>query len=199
MRSCTPTPEQEEGPYYRDLQLERSDIREGRPGALLQLEVSLVDGDCAGVPAAKVELWQCDALGRYSWYAAAGDDDWNGPAGLEPGTFLRGSQVTSQDGCCRFMTIYPGWYAGRTVHVHYKIHHPNRTLTGQLYFPDELTDEVHDSEPYRNRPRRDTRNSDDVIYREGGSVMLLVPEFGEAGYAVRATLVIESSASPSTA
>ena len=196
IRSCTATPEQEEGPYYRDLELERSDIREGRPGTLLQLEVSLVDGECAPVAAATVDVWQCDALGVYSWYAAAGDDDWSGPAGLEPGTFLRGSQVTSQDGCCRFTTIYPGWYTGRAVHVHYKIHHPSGTLTGQLYFPDEFTDEIHQGEPYRRRPRRDTTNADDVIYREGGSDTLLVPEPADPGYAASATLVVASNAPP---
>lgn len=186
---CAPTPEQEEGPYYRDLRLFRSDIREERPGTPLGLEIRVVDSDCLPVPGVAVDIWQCDALGTYSWYAAAGDDD--GPALLAHGTFLRGCQRLAQDGACRFRTIYPGWYSGRAVHIHFKLLHADGTRTGQLYFPEELTDGVHQGDPYRSRPRRDTMNADDVIYRDGGAATLLQPRPEGDGFAVDVTLVIE--------
>lgn len=188
--TCAPTPGQEEGPYYRDLRLERSDIREGRGGTPLLLEICVVDSDCLPVPEVGVDVWQCDALGRYSWYAAAGDDGRDGPAALEPGTFLRGSQTTSANGRCQFRTIYPGWYAGRTVHIHFKLHHAAGTLTGQLYFPDDLTDEIHERDPYNRRSRRDTTNADDVIYREGGSATLMQPAPSGDGHVAGVTLAI---------
>ena len=188
---CAPTPEQEEGPYYRDLLLDRADIREGRLGTPLRLDIGVVDSDCNPLAGAVVEVWQCDALGTYSWYAAAGDDDHDSRALLEPGTFLRGSQRLDEGGSCRFQTIYPGWYTGRAIHVHFKLRHPDGTLTGQLYFPDELTDAIHEREPYRSRPRRDTTNEEDVIYREGGAATLLHPQAEAGRYSANVRLAIE--------
>jgi protocatechuate 3,4-dioxygenase beta subunit len=189
--ACPPTPEQEQGPYYRDLRLDRRDIRERHPGMPLQLAIQVVDSDCSPLTGVVVEIWQCDALGVYSWYAAAGDDDEDGPAPLEAGTFLRGSQRLDENGRCRFETIYPGWYSGRTTHIHFKVHHGNDTLTGQLYFPDDLTDTVHQGPPYRDRPRRDTTNANDVIYADDGAATLLQPYAEGDGYVANVTLAVD--------
>src|ERR1044072_4426332 len=100
--TCVPTPEQEEGPYYGDLALERADVVEDRIGDPLELVVRVLDASCAPVAGATVDIWHCDALGMYSWYAAAGEEDDPGPASLVPGSFLRGVQRSGTDGTCLF-------------------------------------------------------------------------------------------------
>jgi protocatechuate 3,4-dioxygenase beta subunit len=188
---CAPTPDQEEGPYYRELVLLRDDVTEGRPGSPLELAVAVCDESCMPVSDALVDIWHCDALGVYSWYAAVEECDAVGPALLAPGTFLRGSQRTGPDGRCRFRTIYPGWYPGRAVHIHAKAHHAESVLTVQLYFPEDLTDAVHALPPYASRPRRDTTIDSDVIFPEGGSSTLLSPVSHGGGHRAEAILVVD--------
>lgn len=102
--------------------------------------------------------------------------------------FLRGGQITDDQGRVTFETIYPGWYMGRTVHIHFKVRtepdsDSGHELTSQFYFDDALTDRVHATEPYSQNPGRDTRNSNDGIYANGGSQLTLpVIEAGD-GYA----------------
>ena len=74
--ACVLTPELEEGPYYFDPKLQRSDIREGHGGAPLRLILQIVDaGDCAPLAGARVDVWHCDAHGFYSGYEGQGDDE----------------------------------------------------------------------------------------------------------------------------
>ena len=170
--------------------MERDDVTEGRPGSPLELAIQVLDASCTPVTGALVDIWHCDALGIYSWYAAAEERDGVGPALLEQGTFLRGSQRSGPDGRCRFRTIYPGWYPGRAVHIHGKVHHERGMLTVQLYFPEDITDAVHARSPYASRQRRDTTNDVDVIYREGGSSTLLSLSPDNGGFRAEATLVL---------
>ncbi len=116
---------------------------------------------CEPLPDAVVDLWHTDAAGAYSGYPEQpGDRDTSGE------TFLRGLQMTDSDGVARFDTIYPGWYPGRTVHMHFKVHYNGTTfVTSQFYFDDEVTDEVYQGAPYSDRPNRSTRNDDDDILR----------------------------------
>jgi protocatechuate 3,4-dioxygenase beta subunit len=102
--------------------------------------------------------------------------------------FLRGYQVSAASGVVRFATIYPGWYQGRAVHLHFKIR-TNPTgrrgleVTSQMFFDDALTDIVHDQAPYSQKGRRDTLNSNDGIYRSGGPVLLAPLAAAGGGYA----------------
>ncbi len=179
--SCVVKPEQTEGPYFVDAGLNRSDIREEREGVPLDLtfNVSRIDASAACTPlaGALVDIWQCDALGQYS-----------GVENNAGETFLRGHQVADESGSARFTTIYPGWYQGRAVHIHFKIRDSPESeqgyeFTSQLYFDDALTDEVHSQEPYAQKGERDRRNSDDGIYGGGGDELTLpLSEAGE-GYA----------------
>lgn len=156
---CRLVPEQTQGPFYADLDLMRRDITEGRPGHPLRLGIRVVDRDCQPVPGAVVEVWHCDVDGDYSAFldGSPGDEG--------PGTrFLRGGQTAGDDGIVEFRTVYPGWYTGRAVHIHTKVHVGGGTeLTTQLYFPEDLTDRVHAQAPYAARGERDTRNEDDFI------------------------------------
>lgn len=86
-------------------------------------------------------------------------------------TFLRGAQVTGQDGIAQFTTIYPGWYRGRTVHIHLKVHvNKTNVLTTQLYFNEDTNAEVYKTKPYSSHTGRDTFNDGDSIFDESGTL-----------------------------
>ena len=163
--TCVLTPEQVQGPYFVDTGLERSHITEGRPGAELRVRLTLVDvGTCAPIAGAAIELWHTDATGAYSGFDIA-DGNLADNAGL---TFLRGYQRTNAQGDVEFTTIYPGWYPGRTTHVHVAVLlNGDRLSTTQVYFDDALTDRVYAEAPYSARGPRDTTNADDWIFRQG--------------------------------
>jgi protocatechuate 3,4-dioxygenase beta subunit len=134
---------------------------------------------CAPLAGAQVDIWHCDATGRYS-------DVGKGRAPSE--AFLRGYQRTDSAGIAQFTTIYPGSYGGRAVHVHFKIRTaapsaPAYEFTSQLYFDDALTDRVYASAPYPQGRRRVTRNDDDFLFRDGGSKLLLELAPEATGYA----------------
>jgi protocatechuate 3,4-dioxygenase beta subunit len=174
--SCALTPEQTEGPYYLDIDKVRSDIREDRKGARLRLALRVRDaGSCTPVANAAVDIWHCDAEGVYSGYEAASTGGGGGPrpGGGGGGTatdntrYLRGTQITSAEGIVEFITVYPGWYRGRTVHIHAKVHISNReAVTTQFYFDDDFTAAVYKAQPYAADTGRDTFNRNDGIYRK---------------------------------
>jgi protocatechuate 3,4-dioxygenase beta subunit len=163
--TCVLTPEQTEGPYYIAGEKVRRNITEGRPGTPLTLRLTVVDArTCKPIKGAAVDIWHCDAAGSYSGFGA----------GRASRTFMRGIQRTNASGVAIFKTVYPGWYPGRTVHIHVKVHvRGNVVHTGQLYFSDRVTDAVYRLVPYSRRPNRETRNADDSLFRNGGRRSLL--------------------------
>ena len=182
---CVLTPEQTEGPYYISNEHVRRNITEGRPGAALTLRATVVDAStCKPVAGAWVDIWHCDASGVYSGFGQGSGNR----------TFLRGIQRTDVAGLAVFQTVYPGWYPGRTVHIHVKVHlGGNGVHTGQLYFPDTLTDSVYRKAPYRSRPGRDTRNANDFVYRDGGKSSTLGVSKNGAGYVAAITMGVQRS------
>ena len=172
--TCVLAPEQTEGPYYIARERVRRNITEGKPGLPLSLRTTVVDAHtCRPLRGATVDVWHADAAGAYSGFGAGAGD----------GSFCRGIQPTDAHGLARFETMYPGWYPGRAVHIHVKVHvHGNVVHTGQLYFPDTLTDAVYGRAPYAARPARDTRNPSDAIFRNGGSRSLLHVARSGKGY-----------------
>ncbi|TPE61837.1 intradiol ring-cleavage dioxygenase [Sandaracinobacter neustonicus] len=164
---CSVMPATTEGPYYLDPKLVRRDISEGRPGIPLRLQLQVVTADCRPLSGARVDIWHCDAQGDYSGFAGQGSDAVSDTAGQ---TFLRGTQPTDANGIASFETIYPGWYRGRTTHIHYKIFLNDRTvLTSQIFFPDALSEHIFEKAPaYRRSGQRDTLNSIDGIAAEAG-------------------------------
>ena len=159
--TCVLAPEQTEGPYYVADAALRRDVREGRPGVLLTLRLTVVNAStCKPIKGAAVEIWHCDAGGVYSATSVQDTEDER---------FLRGVQRTDAKGLAIFKTVYPGWYQGRTVHIHTMVHVGGNVVhTGQLYFSDAVTDAVYRRSPYSARPSRTTRNAADSIYRNGG-------------------------------
>ena len=189
--ACVVTPAQTEGPYFVDERLHRSDIRsdpsdgslkEGLPLALEIRVFAVGPVGCVPLPDAIVDIWQCDAHGLYS--------DVTDPAFQTRGKkFLRGYQVSDGRGVVRFLTIYPGSYPGRTVHIHFKIRTPGKyrgahEFTSQFYFNDTITDRVHTQAPYArdksHLPR--TRNEQDSIFRAGGEQLVLTLAETKQGY-----------------
>ena len=202
LASCTVSrlwAEQDEGPYHRDAQPIRRDVVEDRDGVALQLGIRLArDGD-APQRGATVEIWQCDALGRYSGFPPPGSSvvvsAQTAPRGeyLADQTFLRGRQRTDTAGMVEFGTIYPGWYPGRTVHIHLMVQIGDAVFTSQLYFPDDVTDEVHARAPYAERPRRDTTNATDGIFPTGGDPAVLDIGVDGDGYRAAICLVVPTA------
>lgn len=168
--SCVGTPSTTEGPYFVDEMLKRVDIRPDptdntvKPGVPLYLAIHVfqVNGtSCAPLKDAQVDIWHCDAVGAYSDVSGAGQASTVGKK------FLRGYQITDNAGLVNFLTVYPGWYQGRTVHIHIKIRVPNGTttyeLTSQLFFDDKLSDEIYKVAPYNQHTGRSTNNTNDSI------------------------------------
>lgn len=196
--ACVVRPQQTEGPYFVDEMLNRADLRPDpsdgsvRPGTALALTmvVSRLAGNaCEPLPDIQVDLWQCDHLGIYSDVRDPGFD-------AEGRKFLRGYQMTDRQGQVRFTTIYPGWYRGRTVHIHFKLRSRSAAgrgfeFTSQLYFDDALTDAVFAAEPYASRGPRSTRNPGDRIFQTSGAQLMLAPTPSAGGYAATFRIALQ--------
>ena len=170
---CVLSPEVTEGPYWIDNKLTRRDLTEDRPGLPLELVLTVHNAKtCTPIKGADVELWHCDAGGAYSGYSSGGP---GGPGGQHatPSNskrYLRGHQKAGADGRVRFETIYPGWYRGRTPHIHLKVHVGGSVVhTGQLFFDEQTTAAVYRHSPYKSHGQPDTSHAEDMIYAQAGS------------------------------
>lgn len=165
---CMLQTEVTEGPYYIDPDLIRADITEGLPGIALDMVMQVVSADCTPIENARVDLWHCDAKGNYSGFAAQGSDTVIDTSSQK---FLRGTLFTDASGLVTFNSIYPGWYRGRTTHLHYKVFLDETTvLTSQIFLPDALSQYIYDNEPtYGGREgTRETFNRNDSIATQAG-------------------------------
>lgn len=183
---CVLTPELTEGPYYLSGDLIRQDITEGRAGIPLKLQINVLNPNtCSAVENVAVDIWHCDALGYYSGVAAnapgAGDPVPDDLDTIPQDNFLRGIQITDSEGNVEFDTIYPGWYAGRAIHIHMKVHvggtidegsaeegdetyvEDHTAHTGQLFFGEDMNDLVFANPPYNTRVTTRLANANDSI------------------------------------
>jgi protocatechuate 3,4-dioxygenase beta subunit len=166
--ACTLLPEQDLGPYYLVDELVRSDIREGKNGVPLDLRLLVLNAQsCRPLAGAAVDLWHCDAAGAYSGFGAADG---------QSHTFLRGIQITDQDGLAQFRTIYPGCYPGRTNHIHFTVRTAGARTgdtyrgghvahTGQVFFPEAITVDLMQHGAYAAQQDARTRQADDGIFQ----------------------------------
>jgi protocatechuate 3,4-dioxygenase beta subunit len=211
--ACVLAPELTEGPYYLDYELFRRDITEHKDGVPLLLRATVVNAaTCAPIPHAALDIWHCDALGEYSGYTALGIGGANGggpgggspppdsppPSGPPPGgggggghveptdelTFLRGVQIGDRHGVVEFRTLYPGWYVGRAIHIHAKVHLGGKVSggkytgghiahTGQFFFDEKVSEQVARLQPYAINTTHRTTLDEDGIYQNGGSAGLV--------------------------
>ena len=186
--ACVLTPDKTEGPYFVDERLNRSDIRVDtsngsvQAGVPLRLMINVLDVDnaCAPVAGAAVDIWHANAEGLYSDVSA------NRTVGR---TYLRGYQVTDANGAVQFTTVYPGWYSGRAIHIHFKIRKFDGSsttyeFTSQIFFDEAVNQAVLAHGPYSARGQADTPNSADNIYgTDGGDLTAAVVADGSGGYA----------------
>jgi hypothetical protein len=170
---CVVRPSQTIGPFPNKAELNRSDVRAGQLGAELRLELQVLSvSTCLPLVGAIVDIWQCNAAGDYSEYSAFGTADEN---------WLRGFQTTGDDGAVQFVTIYPGWYPGRSVHIHFRVRFGDQTFVSQLYFDDAVSDMVLAQAPYTDHAGVRTLNTGDGIFSSGGrELTLLVEQHGSA-------------------
>jgi len=163
-------PEQALGPYYLADELIRTDIREGKAGIPLALRLLVLDaGTCRPLADAAVDLWHCDAAGAYSGFGADGDSH----------TFLRGIQLTDQQGVAQFQTIFPGCYPGRTNHIHFQVRMAGArdgdtyrgghvAHTGQVFFPEDIIAGLMQQGAYATQSIARMRQAEDGIFQHQG-------------------------------
>ena len=180
------TPQQTEGPYFVDNMPNRSDItsdtsddsvQEGIPLKLV-INVYDVDGDsgsCIPLKGALVDIWHANPQGIYSGIQQQGTSGQN---------FLRGNQVTDDNGTVRFTTVYPGWYEGRAIHIHVKVRTfegSNETFewTSQFYLNNSITEQVHTQTPYSDHGQPDMTNEEDGIYTGASTDGLIQANAGQ--------------------
>lgn len=185
---CPLNPEQEEGPFYVDEGLLRSDVLDGQTGVPLLLSIKVLRAvKCEPVANAAVEIWSANSLGKYS------DKAQEGTVGQR---YLRGVQISDAAGIVKFKTIYPAWYAGRTCHIHLKVRTggtasgssyssagSTEAHVGQIFFPPDI------NESLRSVYTRDTNsflnNAADRVYnsQHGARALLTLDGSVQAGFA----------------
>lgn len=193
--SCEEADDTTAGPYpdtvgmVNDEAYYRSDVTEGLyPSAVpLALTLQLVDKDsCVPLSGYTLEIWHCDPSGNYSEYSGQpGGYDGTGE------TYLRGLQITDDDGKVTFSSIYPGWYIPRTTHIHIKVYKDGSVIkTTQIGFPDTLNEEVNNSSGYGG-PSSFNNTNDQVFVDEGdGADDNLCAVSGGVDSGVTATYVV---------
>lgn len=199
----TLTSELVEGPYYIDADKIRQNVTEDQEGIPLDLRLKVIDAEsCRPLPNAAVDIWHCNASGVYSGYEEMGSGGGgptgpppsgtptNTPTGPPPGggghqeptddkRYLRGTWRTDRHGQVAFRTVFPGWYQGRCVHIHVKVHvdgtwtdagyEGGRTChTGQLFFDEKSVLLTYDEEPYASNTTTRTTLDEDTIYPDNG-------------------------------
>jgi len=230
--ACTLTTEQEEGPYYVDFDQMRSDITEGKTGVPLRLRVALLDAKrCTPLANVSLDIWHCDAEGIYSGFTAmrggGGPGGRRRPGGFPPPggpppdgfgpppggrkhgamdttRFLRGLQLTDGSGMAEFTTIYPGWYEGRAIHIHLKVHAGGKVVhTGQLFFPEEVSARISQLQPYvkHQETHLTTLGEDHVFEEEHGAAGMVTLKRVDAkadggGFRATVTLGVDPEATP---
>ena len=198
--SCVLIPAKTEGPYFVDEKLNRSDIRtdpsDGTTAAGVPLNLTMVvvgaDSSCAPVQGAVVDIWHANAAGTYSDIAS------EGTSGKK---FLRGLQATDSGGQANFTTVFPGWYSGRAVHIHFKVRVVSGSTTtyefnSQLFFDPATTNQIYATSAYSSRGTPNVANSADNIYGSDGS-KLLVALTANAGGGYDGTFVVGLAGLPS--
>ena len=152
--SCSKTQSLTEGPYYSTDTPERSNIIDNQIGTTTKLTLTLVDTKCLPLSGVRVDIWHANAAGEYS--AIRGNSD----------NFLRGTQITNSSGQVTFTTIYPGWYPGRPMHIHFKVlKNGKELLTSQFFASDAINTKIYATGEYAARGNQNTKLNSDRIYQ----------------------------------
>lgn len=172
---CVLAPEGEVGPFWVKGEYIRKNVSDGEPGVPIIIDGQFIDiNTCEPIPDLYWDVWNCNSTGVYSGIQNSANGNGNDASNLNK-TFLRGIQKTDSDGVAGFETVFPGHYSGRTTHIHVIAHLgasvlPNNTLAGgyiphigQLFFDQDLIDEVEATYPYNTNTVAITENADDRV------------------------------------
>jgi uncharacterized protein (TIGR03437 family) len=209
--TCVPAmPTVTEGPYWVDEKLFRSDIRTdpttgfARAGVPLTLNIiiqNLTSTTCTPLAGAYVDIWHCDAKGIYSDESTYNPGGGTGTVTTSGQKFLRGYQITDSTGKVTFTTIYPGWYTGRTIHIHFRVRTYNgSTVLGnfvsQIFFDDNVNNVVLATSAYSRSSNRDTTNARDMVYQVANKERMLANVSGDntTGYTADITAGVSIAA-----
>ncbi|MBD2816405.1 intradiol ring-cleavage dioxygenase [Xenorhabdus sp. Flor] len=194
---CEMTPEEMSGPYFINNKLLRRNITEDEPGIPLLLTMKIIDSvTCKPLNDIFIDIWHCNAMGKYSGWKYI-NPDLKAPSGgigtisrTDESTFLRGAQRTDKEGIVRFTTIFPGFYAGRALHIHLSARNANIQkrqedkfyFVGQLYFPEDISKEVMINDMYSPRGIDRLKNEDDSIFSgaKNRAAILTVKKIGDS-------------------
>jgi len=202
--ACMLTAEQEEGPFYVDLEQVRHDIVGGEAGLPLELEITIINSlTCKPLRHAAVDVWHCNASGVYS------DISSENTIGK---TYLRGVQLTDRHGRASFKTIFPGHYSGRTTHIHARIHinaedrdsklaGGHVAHTGQMFPPDAVYTEVYQLAPYNAETATIVDHAQDRVWTQqhGSEAQLRIRKLGNRltkGLVASVALAVNPRATP---
>ena len=185
---CTLIPSETAGPFPLDLsgnqEMFRSDIRESQVGVRLDQKLRIIGAEnCLPMPNCRVDAWQCNAHGYYSGFTTNGH---NGQQNHVDETFLRGIQMTDAYGEVTFTTIFPGYYPGRIVHIHFQVFLSSvLQVTSQLTYP--LTEKnalLTSNTPYSAYGADPLNFDTDNIFEDGYALQLatLTPNTETGGY-----------------
>src|SRR3954453_1847894 len=200
------TPAVTEGPYWVDEKLFRSDIcpdpstRTPRAGIPLTFTINVqnLNGGCSALQGAYVDVWHCDAKGIYSDEPTYNPGGGTGSVNTSGQKFLRGYQITDANGQVQFTTIYPGWYGGRTIHIHFRV----RTYSGstilsnfvsQIFFDDTINNVVLATSAYSRTTARDTTNARDMVYNVANQQRMMATVTGDNTAGYQATITVAAS------
>lgn len=184
-----------EGPYYLHAMPMRADITEGQLGVPLELRLTVMDTVGRALSNCRVDVWQCNALGIYSGFSGQGDDKRTSEIGK---TYLRGGAISDTTGEVKFRSIYPGWYSGRTTHIHFKVMYEQRTVvTSQFFLPDVISEFLYTQQAqYKREQLRGVLNSSDGIALMAGTTVIGSVHEQPDRYVAQLRIVVDPQANP---
>ena len=191
--SCRLVTQDVTGPFHVDHYLDRSNLIDGQRGIPLTLSLQVTDVlTCKPLPGAKVVIWHANNEGHYSGVVnlMLNEDGTPQPEkiDLREETFHRGMQTSDAQGRVQFTTSFPGWYFPRATHLHVKVYPPDfgEEATTQLYFKNQVCDEVYARDHYVHRgpnPTQRSRGDESGIFSfDDGDLWLNIHKSGD-GYA----------------
>jgi protocatechuate 3,4-dioxygenase beta subunit len=198
--SCAMT----QGPCYSSQSETLQDISYGMNGLPMRMYLQIVDEACTPVSGALVDVWHVSPAGKYSGNDSANEDVaycTGNDSDYTSHVYFRGKQTTDGKGVVFFDTCFPGWYSGRTVHIHFMITVGGQSyVTTQLFFDDTLTTEIVGSQPiYDARGARDTTNQNDGVISAAavGDYLLSTQKMTDGAMLSWKTIVLRTSLSES--
>ncbi|PTR00913.1 dioxygenase-like protein [Mucilaginibacter yixingensis] len=165
---CAVAPTETEGPFptHTPASYVRSDITDGRTGYKLTVKIIILSNSnsCNPLANAMVDIWHCDKDGNYSEYGGSGMQ----ATDYTSVHFLRGRQTTDTSGLVTYTSIFPGWYSGRSTHIHVHVYNSSGTSlkVTQIAFPEGSGSAVAQVNGYSKGLTGYTYNASDNVFSD---------------------------------